>query len=156
MPTGSRTRRGGDDGRPVRDERIHRLGKTGAFVRSLDEKVLDGELDAAVHSMKDMPTERPERLVVAAVPERAAAEDVLVTPDGRSLEELPEGATVGTSSLRRKAQLLAERDDLTVEPLRGTSTRVSRSCWPRRPAGTSGAPRGRTGTRGRRRRRGRR
>lgn len=118
-------------GDQIRDELIHRLGKTGAFVRSLDEKVLDGELDAAVHSMKDMPTERPERLVVAAVPERAAAEDVLVTPDGRSLEELPEGATVGTSSLRRKAQLLAERDDLTVEPLRGNvDTRLAKLLAP--------------------------
>ncbi|MEF8974082.1 MAG: hydroxymethylbilane synthase [Haloarcula sp.] len=118
-------------GDQIRDELIHRLGKTGAFVRSLDEKVLDGELDAAVHSMKDMPTERPDRLVVAAVPERAAAEDVLVTPDGRSLEELPEGATVGTSSLRRKAQLLAERDDLTVEPLRGNvDTRIAKLLAP--------------------------
>jgi len=118
-------------GDQIRDELIHRLGKTGAFVRSLDEKVLEGELDAAVHSMKDMPTERPERLVVAAVPERAAAEDVLVTPDGRSLDELPEGATVGTSSLRRKAQLLAERDDLTVEPLRGNvDTRIAKLLAP--------------------------
>ncbi|WP_146418022.1 hydroxymethylbilane synthase [Haloarcula hispanica] len=118
-------------GDQIRDELIHRLGKTGAFVRSLDEKVLDGELDAAVHSMKDMPTERPERLVVAAVPERAAAEDVLVTPDGRSLDELPEGAIVGTSSLRRKAQLLAERDDLTVEPLRGNvDTRIAKLLAP--------------------------
>ncbi|EMA22502.1 hydroxymethylbilane synthase [Haloarcula argentinensis] len=118
-------------GDQIRDELIHRLGKTGAFVRSLDEKVLDGELDAAVHSMKDMPTERPERLVVAAVPERAAAEDVLVTRDGRSLDELPEGATVGTSSLRRKAQLLAERDDLTVEPLRGNvDTRLAKLLAP--------------------------
>jgi hydroxymethylbilane synthase len=118
-------------GDQIRDELIHRLGKTGAFVRSLDEKVLDGELDAAVHSMKDMPTERPERLVVAAVPERAAAEDVLVTPDGRSLDELPEGATVGTSSLRRKAQLLAERDDITVEPLRGNvDTRIAKLLAP--------------------------
>ena len=118
-------------GDQIRDELIHRLGKTGAFVRSLDEKVLDGELDAAVHSMKDMPTERPERLVVAGVPERAAAEDVLVTPEGRSLDELPEGATVGTSSLRRRAQLLAEREDLTVEPLRGNvDTRIAKLLAP--------------------------
>ncbi|MGB9954610.1 hydroxymethylbilane synthase [Haloarcula marismortui] len=118
-------------GDQIRDELIHRLGKTGAFVRSLDEKVLEGELDAAVHSMKDMPTERPDRLVVAAVPERAAAEDVLVTPDGRSLDDLPEGATVGTSSLRRKAQLLAEREDLTVEPLRGNvDTRIAKLLAP--------------------------
>ncbi|WP_424002445.1 hydroxymethylbilane synthase [Haloarcula salina] len=118
-------------GDQIRDELIHRLGKTGAFVRSLDEKVLDGDLDAAVHSMKDMPTERPERLVVAGVPERGPADDVLVTPDGRSLDELPEGATVGTSSLRRRAQLLAERPDLTVEPLRGNvDTRIEKLLAP--------------------------
>ncbi|MBX0324173.1 hydroxymethylbilane synthase [Halomicroarcula sp. F13] len=118
-------------GDQIRDELIHRLGKTGAFVRSLDEKVIAGELDAAVHSMKDMPTERPDDLVVAAVPDRAAPGDVLVTPDGSTLEELPEGATVGTSSLRRRAQLLAERPDLTVEPLRGNvDTRVEKLLAP--------------------------
>jgi len=106
-------------GDEIRDELIHRLGKTGAFVRSLDEKVVSGDLDAAVHSMKDMPTEGAEDLVVAAIPERASANDVLVTPDGKSLDELPAGATVGTSSLRRQAQLLHHRSDLTVEPLRG-------------------------------------
>ncbi|MFC7081949.1 hydroxymethylbilane synthase [Halorussus caseinilyticus] len=106
-------------GDEIQDELIHRLGKTGAFVRSLDEKVLDGELDGAIHSMKDMPTDNPENLVVAGIPERASANDVLVTPDGKELDELPEGATVGTSSLRRKAQLLNYRDDLNVEPLRG-------------------------------------
>jgi hydroxymethylbilane synthase len=112
-------------GDQVQDELIHRLGKTGAFVRSLDQRVLDGELDAAVHSMKDMPTEQPDELVVAGVPERAAAGDVLVTPDGSDLADLPEGATVGTSSLRRQAQLLATRPDLDVEPLRGNvDTRV--------------------------------
>ncbi|QIO21037.1 hydroxymethylbilane synthase [Haloarcula sp. JP-L23] len=118
-------------GDQIRDELIHRLGKTGAFVRSLDEKVIAGELDAAVHSMKDMPTERPDNLVVAAVPERAAPGDVLVTPDGSDLADLPEGATVGTSSLRRRAQLLAERPDLTVEPLRGNvDTRVEKLLAP--------------------------
>jgi hydroxymethylbilane synthase len=106
-------------GDEIQDELIHRLGKTGAFVRSLDRKVLDGDLDGAIHSMKDMPTDSPEELVVAAIPERASANDVLITPDGKELDELPEGATVGTSSLRRKAQLLNDRDDLTVEPLRG-------------------------------------
>lgn len=115
----------------VRDELIHRLGKTGAFVRALDEKVLDGELDGAVHSMKDMPTEFPDDLVVAAVPERGSPEDVLVTPDGATLEELPEGAVVGTGSLRRQAQLLAERPDLEVEPLRGNvDTRVEKLLAP--------------------------
>ena len=106
-------------GDEIRDELIHRLGKTGAFVRSLDERVLSGEVDGAIHSMKDMPTDSPDELVVAAIPERASANDVLITPDGATPGELPEGATVGTSSLRRKAQLMHHRPDLNVEPLRG-------------------------------------
>jgi hydroxymethylbilane synthase len=106
-------------GDEIQDELIHRLGKTGAFVRSLDQKVMDGDLDGAIHSMKDMPTDSPEKLVVAAIPERASANDVLITADGSELDDLPEGATVGTSSLRRQAQLLNHRDDLNVEPLRG-------------------------------------
>ncbi|GGJ14110.1 porphobilinogen deaminase [Halobellus salinus] len=111
----------------ITDDLIHRLGRTGAFVRALDEEVLAADADAAVHSMKDMPTDFPPDLVVAGVPERAAAADLLVTPGGASLSELPNGAVVGTSSLRRKAQLLAERPDLTVEPLRGNvDTRVEK------------------------------
>ena len=115
----------------ITDELIHRLGKTGAFVRALDEEVLAADADAAVHSMKDMPTDFPPDLVVAGVPERASAADLLVTPGGASLSELPSGAVVGTSSLRRKAQLLAERPDLTVEPLRGNvDTRVEKLLAP--------------------------
>ncbi|WP_229114158.1 hydroxymethylbilane synthase [Halapricum desulfuricans] len=118
-------------GDQIRDELIHRLGKTGAFVRALDERVLDGEADAAVHSLKDVPTEGGEEMVVAGVPERGPAGDVLVTPDGKALEELPEGATVGTSSLRREAQLRAERADLNVEPLRGNvDTRIEKLLAP--------------------------
>jgi hydroxymethylbilane synthase len=114
-------------GDKVRDELIQNLGTTGAFVRTLDETVLDDEVDAAVHSMKDMPTESPDDLVVAAVPQRGPPGDVLVTPDGSSLADLPEGATVGTSSLRRTAQLLAARPDLEVEGLRGNvDTRVEK------------------------------
>ncbi|WP_137291226.1 hydroxymethylbilane synthase [Natronorubrum halophilum] len=118
-------------GDQIRDELIHRLGKTGAFVRELDERVLEGDLDGAVHSMKDMPTEQPAELVTAAVPERGAPGDALVTPDGSTLGELPDGATVGTSSLRRRAQLLSERPDLTVEPLRGNvDTRLEKLLAP--------------------------
>ena len=118
-------------GDQLRDELIHRLGKTGAFVRSLDEKVMDGEVDAAVHSMKDVPTDQPEELVVAGVPERKRPDDVLVTTDGATVGDLPEGATVGTSSLRRKAQLLAERDDLDIQPLRGNvDTRIQKLLAP--------------------------
>ena len=121
------------EGDRVRDELIHRLGKKGAFVRSLDERVLNGDLDAAVHSMKDMPTESPAELLVAGVPDRARPGDLLLTPEGTSLAELPGGATVGTSSLRRKAQLLATRSDLEVEPLRGNvDTRVEKLLAPHR------------------------
>jgi hydroxymethylbilane synthase len=118
-------------GDQVRDELIHRLGKTGAFVRALDERVLADDVDAAVHSMKDMPTERPDGLIVAGVPERAAAGDLLVTPDGSSVDELPHGAVVGTSSMRRGAQLRRHRSDLQIEPLRGNvDTRVEKLLAP--------------------------
>ena len=118
-------------GDQIQDELIHRLGTTGAFVRSLDQKVLDGELDGSVHSMKDMPTEQPDELVIAGIPERGPPNDVLVTPDGTALGDLPSGATVGTSSLRRGAQLLAERPDLEIEPLRGNvDTRVEKLLAP--------------------------
>ena len=118
-------------GDQIRDELIHRLGTTGAFVRSLDEKVLAGDLDAAVHSMKDMPTDQPDDLVVAAIPERGPVGDVLVTPDGTGLADLPAGATIGTSSLRRGAQLLAARPDLEIEGLRGNvDTRVKKLLAP--------------------------
>jgi hydroxymethylbilane synthase len=118
-------------GDEVRDELIHELGKTGAFARSLDEQVLDGDVDAAVHSMKDLPTEQPDDLVVAAVPERATAGDLLVTPDGATLQELPDGATVGTASLRRGAQLQRARPDLEIASLRGNvDTRVEKLLAP--------------------------
>jgi len=118
-------------GDQLREELIHRLGKTGAFVRSLDEKVLSGELDAAVHSMKDMPTDMPRDLMVAGVPERAPSGDVLVTPDGTDLDMLSPEAVVGTSSLRRTAQLLAARPDLDIVPLRGNvDTRLEKLLAP--------------------------
>ncbi|MEF8757794.1 MAG: hydroxymethylbilane synthase [Halobacteriales archaeon] len=115
----------------IRDELIHRLGKTGAFVRALDEEVLDGNMDLAVHSMKDVPTETPEDLVTVAVPERGPPGDLLLTADGKSLGDLPDGATVGTSSLRRTAQLLDVRADLDVRPLRGNvDTRIEKLLAP--------------------------
>ncbi|MFB6311724.1 MAG: hydroxymethylbilane synthase [Salinirussus sp.] len=118
-------------GDELRDELIHDLGTVGAFVRALDLEVIDGYVDAAVHSMKDVPTDQPETLAVAGVPERAAAEDVLVTPSGDGLESLPAGATVGTASLRRGAQLQAYRDDLVVEPVRGNvDTRIEKLLAP--------------------------
>ncbi|SDE88893.1 hydroxymethylbilane synthase [Halorientalis regularis] len=118
-------------GDQIQDELIHRLGKTGAFVRNLDRQVLDGEVDAAIHSMKDVPTESPPELIVAGIPERGPAGDVLLTPDGIPLDDLPESATVGTASLRRAAELRAERPDLEIEPLRGNvDTRVEKLLAP--------------------------
>jgi hydroxymethylbilane synthase len=119
------------EGDRVRDELIENLGTTGAFVRSLDERVLDGDVDAALHSLKDVPTEMPDDVVMAALPRRGPPGDVLVTPDGSDLDELPRGAVVGTSSQRRRAELLAHRSDLTVEPLRGNvDTRVEKLLAP--------------------------
>ena len=114
------------------DELISDLGTTGAFVRDLDRRVLAGDADAAVHSMKDMPTDQAEGLVVAGIPERAAAADVLVTPEGTRLAELPAGATVGTASLRRQAQLLAQRPDIKILGLQGNiDTQVEKLLGPR-------------------------
>jgi hydroxymethylbilane synthase len=80
-----------------------------------------------VHSLKDLPVEETPGLVIAAIPERGSAYDVLVSADGQTLSSLPEGARVGTGSLRRAAQLLARRPDLTILPLRGNvDTRVRR------------------------------
>ena len=118
-------------GDQIPDEQIHRLGRTGAFVRALDEEVLAGDADLAVHSLKDVPTEGMEDMVVAGVPERAPSGDVLVHPDGLALAELPAGAVVGTGSLRRTAQITAARPDLTVEPIRGNvDTRIEKLLAP--------------------------
>ncbi|SNR38260.1 hydroxymethylbilane synthase [Halorubrum vacuolatum] len=120
-------------GDEIRDELIHRLGRTGAFVRALDEEILAGDADLAVHSLKDVPTETvgADGLVVAGIPERAPAGDVLVHPDGLALDELPAGAVIGTGSLRRTAQIKASRPDLTVEPIRGNvDTRLEKLLAP--------------------------
>ncbi|TKX48230.1 hydroxymethylbilane synthase [Halorubrum sp. SD690R] len=118
-------------GDQIPDELIHRLGKTGAFVRALDEEVLAGDADLAVHSLKDLPTEEMAELVVAGVPERAPSGDVVVQPEGLGIEDLPAGAVVGTGSLRRGAQIRAAHPDLTVEPIRGNvDTRLEKLLAP--------------------------
>lgn len=109
------------------DALIHELGTTGAFVRALDHEVLDGSVGGAVHSMKDIPTDQHPDLVIAAIPPRGPTEDVLVTGEATDLDELPEGATVGTASLRRRAQLLRRRPDLDIAPIRGNiDTRLTK------------------------------
>ena len=91
-------------------------GVKGLFTKEIEEALLDGRADLAVHSLKDLPTELPEGLTLAAVPEREDARDAVV---GKPLADLPPGARVGTSSLRRAAQLRRLRPDLKVESVRG-------------------------------------
>ena len=100
------------------DEPLARLGK-GMFVRELDRALMDGDIDMAVHSMKDVPTELPEGLVIGAALKRADPRDALVDRWGVGLRELPPGARIGTSSPRRAAQIKSVRPDLDVQDIRG-------------------------------------
>jgi hydroxymethylbilane synthase len=101
------------------------VGGKGLFVQEIDEALREGRVDLAVHSLKDLPAERPKGLVLAAFPRRADPRDVLVAATATRLESLPRGACVGTSSLRRSVQLLARRPDVVAAPIRGNvDTRV--------------------------------
>jgi hydroxymethylbilane synthase len=105
-------------------DQFHNLSLTagvgkGLFTKEIEERLLRGEVHVAVHSMKDLPTALPDALTIGAVPKREDARDVLVAKDAVSLDQLPAGATVATSSIRRKAQLLAHRPDLHVVEIRG-------------------------------------
>ena len=91
----------------------------GLFVKEIEDTLLAGEIDLAVHSMKDVPTELPQELTIAAITKRVDPRDVLISRGGLSLNELPQGARIGTSSLRRELQLLSYRRDLQILPLRG-------------------------------------
>jgi hydroxymethylbilane synthase len=112
-----------DRSRPIED-----LGERGVFSRGVQAAVLDDRADIAVHSYKDLPTAPLAELRIAAVPVRADPRDALVSRDGKRLVELPDGATVGTGSARRSAQVLAVRPELLIQPLRGNvGTRVART-----------------------------
>ncbi len=103
-------------GDKVTDVPLAQVGTKGLFTKEIEEALLDGRADLAVHSLKDLPTDLPEGLVLAAVPEREDPRDALA---GKRLDELQAGARVGTSSLRRAAQLRRLRPDLAIEPVRG-------------------------------------
>ena len=103
----------------ILDVPLAQIGGKGLFTKEIEEDLLSGEVDLAVHSLKDMPTVLPEGLCLTAITERANVGDAFVSNDYACFEELPLGAVVGTSSLRRKAQLLAARPDLTIRDLRG-------------------------------------
>ena len=116
-------------GDKILDVPLAKIGDKGLFTKELDEALLSGAADLAVHSLKDVPTRLPDGLVIAAITERADPRDVLILPPGRTggLATLPPGARVGTSSLRRRAQLQARRPDLEVIDLRGNlNTRLAK------------------------------
>jgi hydroxymethylbilane synthase len=114
-------------GDKVLDVPLAKVGGKGLFVKEIEQALLSGGVDIAVHSMKDMPGEIPDGLQITAIPRRETPHDVLISSGGRKLDELPAGSRIGTSSLRRSAQLLALRPDLTIVPLRGNlNTRLKK------------------------------
>jgi len=106
-------------GDQVQDVPLHMVSGRGLFVKEIDDRMAAGEIDVAVHSMKDLPSKRPPGLVIAAVLPRDSPFDVLVSGDGVTIDELEEGAVVGTCSMRRSSQLRRARPDLVIESLRG-------------------------------------
>jgi hydroxymethylbilane synthase len=103
----------------ILDVTLSKVGGKGLFVKEIEQAMLAKEIDMAVHSMKDMPSELPGGLINGAVPKRVDPRDCLISSSGAGLEDLPQGARVGTSSLRRSSQLAALRPDLVIEPVRG-------------------------------------
>ena len=103
----------------ILDQPLVKIEGKGLFVKEIEKALLNGEIDIAVHSLKDLPTEQPEKLMIAAIPRRADVRDVLYSPHHVALQDLPPGARVGTSSLRRSAQLKRLRPDLQICDIRG-------------------------------------
>ena len=106
-------------GDKILDVPLAKVGGKGLFVKEIEEALLAQKIDLAVHSMKDMPAELPDGLCIGAIPKREAPHDVLISRGGKPLADLGRGAAVGTSSLRRSAQLLKKKPELTIVPLRG-------------------------------------
>jgi hydroxymethylbilane synthase len=106
-------------GDKILDVALAKVGTKGMFTKEIEEALAEGRVDLAVHSLKDLPTELPQGFEIAAITRRENAQDVLCSTRYASMTELPKGARVGTSSLRRQAQLKAIRPDLEIHPLRG-------------------------------------
>lgn len=106
-------------GDQILDVTLSKVGGKGLFVKEIEQALLDGHIDLAVHSMKDMPSELPEGLINGCVPKRKDPRDCLIMREGTSLADLPLGARVGTSSLRRSCQITNARPDLKIESIRG-------------------------------------
>lgn len=112
----------------IQDRRLLEVGGKALFTKEIEEALLAGRIDIAIHSMKDVPAEQPQGLCIAAIPEREDARDAFISRDFDSFDALPFGARLGTASLRRQAQALALRPDLKVEMLRGNiDTRLRRA-----------------------------
>lgn len=111
----------------ILDVTLSKVGGKGLFVKEIEQAMLSKEIDMAVHSMKDMPAVLPEGLTIGCTPKRVDPRDVLISKTGATFENLPSGAVVGTSSLRRSAQLLALRPDLQMKWIRGNiDTRIKK------------------------------
>jgi hydroxymethylbilane synthase len=111
----------------VQDRRLLEIGGKGLFTLEIEEALLRGRIDCAVHSLKDMPADLPPGLCIAAVPEREDPRDAFLSRGAERLEDLPQGARLGTASLRRQAQMLHRRPDLDVQLLRGNvDTRIAK------------------------------
>lgn len=114
-------------GDKIIDVTLSKVGGKGLFVKEIEHAMLNSEIDMAVHSMKDMPAVLPEGLIIGCVPPREDHRDVLISKNKETFANLPSGAVVGTSSLRRSAQLLAQRPDLTIKWIRGNiDTRLAK------------------------------
>jgi hydroxymethylbilane synthase len=106
-------------GDKILDKPLPEIGGKGLFTQELESELLSGSVHCAVHSLKDLPVENPEDLTIGCIPVRAEVRDALISAEGYTLESLPPASVVGTSSLRRAAQVLAARPDLTIASLRG-------------------------------------
>jgi hydroxymethylbilane synthase len=114
-------------GDKILDVTLSKVGGKGLFVKEIEQAMLDKEIDMAVHSMKDMPAVLPEGLVIGCIPFREDHRDVLISKDNIPFSELKQGAVIGTSSLRRSSQLLAQRPDLEMKWIRGNiDTRIEK------------------------------
>jgi hydroxymethylbilane synthase len=114
-------------GDKIQDAPLAKIGGKGLFVKEIEEALIQKRIDLAVHSMKDVPTEFPEDVHLSTITKREDPRDVLISRDGKALKDLPQKAKIGTSSLRRQAQLLHFRSDLDLVPLRGNlETRLNK------------------------------